>query len=176
VLHVSAVHEVTDELEQAVGRLLPQLSRSAPPLSRDELAEVVGGEATTLLVARDDALEGADLTAVEGGAGLKAGVGPASGPGTDNPEGPIVGMLTLATFRLPTGVRAWVEDVVVDTNLRGRGIGEALTKAAVDVAASAGARTVDLTSRPSREAANRLYLRVGFELRETNVYRFSLDR
>ena len=85
-----------------------------------------------------------------------------------------MGMLTLVTFRLPTGVRAWIEDVVVDSSLRGRGIGEALTKAALDVATSAGARTVDLTSRPSRESANRLYARVGFEMRETNVYRYTM--
>jgi ribosomal protein S18 acetylase RimI-like enzyme len=174
VLHVSAVHDVTDELEQAVEHLLPQLSRSAPPLSRDELGEVVTGAATTLLVARDDALDGAELAAVEGVPGrepLRQRVA-----GTDHPYGPIVGMLTLATFRLPTGVRAWIEDVVVDTSLRGRGIGEALTKAALDLAVAAGARTVDLTSRPSREAANRLYRRVGFELRDTNVYRFTMER
>ena len=96
---------------------------------------------------------------------------PVSGVGTD---GRIVGMLTLVTFRLPTGVRAWVEDVVVDASERGRGTGEALTRAAIEVAVSAGATTVDLTSRPSREAANRLYGRVGFELRETNVYRYRL--
>jgi len=85
-----------------------------------------------------------------------------------------VGMLTLVTFRLPTGVRAWIEDVVVDSGSRGRGVGEALTQAALEIAADRGAQTVDLTSRPSREAANRLYHRMGFEPRETNVYRFPL--
>ena len=85
-----------------------------------------------------------------------------------------MGMLTLVTFRLPTGVRAWVEDVVVDSAARGQGVGEALTQAAIELAAARGAQTVDLTSRPSREAANRLYRRMGFEPRETNVYRFQL--
>ncbi len=87
--------------------------------------------------------------------------------------GPIVGSLTLAVFRVPTGLRAWIEDVVVDESARGAGAGEALVLAAVRRAEAEGARTVDLTSRPSREAANRLYLRVGFEARTTNVYRFS---
>ncbi len=88
--------------------------------------------------------------------------------------GEIVGSLTLAMFRIPTGRRAWIEDVVVDSAQRGRGIGEALTREALAVAKAAGATTVDLTSRPSREAANRLYQRVGFEKRETNVYRYKL--
>jgi ribosomal protein S18 acetylase RimI-like enzyme len=88
-------------------------------------------------------------------------------------QGAIVGSLTLVVFRAPTGPRAWIEDVVVDTSTRGQGIGAALVREALDRAASAGARTVDLTSRPSREAANRLYLRLGFELRETNVYRWN---
>lgn len=87
--------------------------------------------------------------------------------------GSIVGSLTLVIFRIPTGVRAWIEDVVVDGEARGQGVGEALNRFAIDVAAEHGARTVDLTSRPSREAANRLYLRLGFEKRESNVYRFS---
>jgi ribosomal protein S18 acetylase RimI-like enzyme len=86
--------------------------------------------------------------------------------------GDIVGTLTLVVFPIPTGTRALIEDVVVDETARGRGVGEALTHAAIDRARAAGARTVDLTSRPSREAANRLYQRLGFEQRETNVYRF----
>jgi len=90
-------------------------------------------------------------------------------------NGQIVGSLTLVTFRIPTGVRSWIEDVVVDTSQRGKGIGEALTRAALQRAADLGAKTVDLTSRPSREAANRLYQRVGFELRQTNLYRYNLE-
>ena len=88
-------------------------------------------------------------------------------------DGAIVGSLTLVLFRIPTGVRAWIEDVVVDESVRGRGVGEALSRDALRRASAAGARTVDLTSRPSREAANRLYRRLGFEIRDTNVYRWS---
>jgi len=89
-------------------------------------------------------------------------------------DGRIVGSLTLAMFCIPTGVRAWIEDVVVDDSARGHGAGEALNQAALDFAQANGAITVDLTSRPSREAANRLYQRLGFTLRETNVYRRNL--
>ena len=84
----------------------------------------------------------------------------------------IVGLLTLAVFRIPTAVRAWIEDVVVDSSARGHGVGEALNLAAITEAKRRGAKTVDLTSRPSREAANRLYQRIGFVARDTNVYRF----
>lgn len=94
----------------------------------------------------------------------------------ESAEGRPVGMLTLAVFVIPTGVRAWIEDVVVDEGVRGGGVGALLVRRALDLAFEAGARTVDLTSRPSREAANRLYQRLGFELRETNVYRFSAPR
>ena len=90
-------------------------------------------------------------------------------------DGRIVGSLTLVVFRIPTGVRAWIEDVVVDDAARGAGVGEALNRAAVDEAHRRGARTVDLTSRPSREAANRLYQRMGFVARDTTVYRWSGD-
>jgi ribosomal protein S18 acetylase RimI-like enzyme len=85
-----------------------------------------------------------------------------------------VGTLTLAMFPIPTGVRAWIEDVVVDEAARGQRVGEALTVEAVRLAHAAGARTVDLTSRPSRAAAGRLYERVGFELRESRLYRYQI--
>lgn len=88
-------------------------------------------------------------------------------------EGEILGMLTLVTFTIPTGTRAWIEDVVVDDAARGKGVGRALVEAACDLATTRGAKSVDLTSRPSREAANRLYRRCGFEARETNVYRYA---
>ncbi|MEU7875264.1 GNAT family N-acetyltransferase [Dactylosporangium sp. NPDC049140] len=109
------------------------------------------------------ALDAAALRAVAGAAGnhvLLARVG-----------GGIVGTLTLVVFAIPTGTRAWIEDVVVDEAARGHGVGAALTQAAVRVAREHGARTVDLTSRPSREAANRLYERLGFEQRESKLYR-----
>lgn len=142
---VAEATEATSELVAAFAALIPQLSSSNPPPTTDEVAAMVDSAASVVLVARDGA------------------------------DGPIVGSLTLALFRIPTGVRAWIEDVVVDGAARGRGVGEALTMHAIDRARLAGARTVDLTSRPSREAANRLYQRVGFVERETNVYRCELN-
>jgi ribosomal protein S18 acetylase RimI-like enzyme len=140
---IEEVTEVTDEIVRAFERLIPQLSSSNSPPPRKELAEIVASPATILFIARDP---------------------------DRNQE--IVGSLTLAVFRIPTGLRAWIEDVVVDTAARGRGIGEALCRVALERARQAGAATVELTSRPSREAANRLYQRFGFERRETNVYRY----
>jgi ribosomal protein S18 acetylase RimI-like enzyme len=89
-------------------------------------------------------------------------------------SGRLVGMLTLVIFAIPTGIRAIIEDVVVDERYRGQGVAQALTREALVQAAAAGARTVDLTSRPSREAANRLYQKLGFQKRESNVYRYTL--
>ncbi|MBH01809.1 MAG: GNAT family N-acetyltransferase [Acidimicrobiaceae bacterium] len=89
-------------------------------------------------------------------------------------DGVIVGSLTLIIFSIPTGKRAWIEDVVVDENYRNIGIGEALNQEAINIARRLGAKTVDLTSRPSREAANRLYSRLGFVQRNTNIYRFEI--
>ncbi len=86
----------------------------------------------------------------------------------------IVGSLTLVVFPIPTGIRAWIEDVVVDESARGKGVGEALNTFALQRARERGAKTVDLTSRPSREAANRLYQRLGFVVRDTNVCRYTL--
>ena len=92
----------------------------------------------------------------------------------EDDKGDILGSMTLVLFRIPTGVRAWIEDVVVDTEARGMGIGQALNEYAIQMAEQAGAKTIDLTSRPSREAANRLYQRLGFVARETNVYRYTI--
>ncbi|MGH9088674.1 MAG: GNAT family N-acetyltransferase [Acidimicrobiales bacterium] len=131
------------ELVEAMARLVPQLSSSAPAPTAYQLEAIVTSPATTLFVARD------------------AG-------------GTIVGSLTLAVFHVPTGTRAWIEDVVVDGAIRGAGAGAALVGAAIELAAAEDARTVDLTSRPDREAANRLYRRLGFEQRATNVYRYAI--
>ena len=90
-------------------------------------------------------------------------------------DGTIIGMSTLVTFRIPTGLRAWIEDVVVDEAGRGKGVGLALTEAMVARAEEMGCRTVDLTSRPARAAANALYLKAGFVVRDTNVYRYEFD-
>lgn len=143
---VSEVHEVDLDLVSAFGRLVPQLSSSSPPPTADELAEIIATPGTFLFVARLD--EGHDV---------------------------IVGTLTLVTFRIPTGMRALIEDVVVDEAARGQRASESLTRAALDKAASVGCKTVDLTSRPSREAANHVYKSIGFEQRETNVYRLELE-
>jgi ribosomal protein S18 acetylase RimI-like enzyme len=89
-------------------------------------------------------------------------------------DGTIVGVATLAIFPVPTGRRAWIEDVIVDRAVNGQGIGRLLTEAMLDHARAEGCVSVDLTSRPSREAANALYQKVGFQTRETNVYRFDL--
>ncbi len=89
-------------------------------------------------------------------------------------DGRILGSLTLALYRIPTGTKAWIEDVVVDADARGHGLGELLNREALDEAHARGAKSVSLTSRPSREAANRLYRRLGFEPYDTNVYRYTL--
>ncbi len=145
---VSEATEVGLDLISAFGRMIPQLSSSSPPPGADQLAEMIANPGTTLFVARSD------------------------------DEGLIVGTLTLVVFRIPTGMRAWIEDVVVDGDAvrgKGWGTGAALTQAAIEKSRDAGAKTVDLTSRPSRAEANALYLRLGFEARETNVYRFELE-
>lgn len=144
-VHVEVLSEITDETVKAFGRLLPQLSRSAPPLDHAALSQVTGAGCNTVLVAR-----------------------------TGGPDGEIIGTLTLAIFPIPTGVRAWIEDVVTDEAARGQGAGTALTQTALQLARDRGARTVDLTSRPSREAAGRLYERLGFQQRETRLYRITL--
>ena len=84
----------------------------------------------------------------------------------------IFGMLSLVVFSIPTGTKAWIEDVVVDERARGKGVGKELMNHALNVAKGLGAKSADLTSRPSREAANKLYQAIGFERRETNVYRY----
>ena len=127
---------------EAFAKLIPQLSRSSPPPTEAEIAEMIESPASDVIVASDGDV--------------------------------VLGALTLVVFRIPTGVRAWIEDVVVDSDARGRGVGERLNQFALEVARSKGAKTVDLTSRPSREAANRLYQRIGFVARDTNVYRYDL--
>ena len=93
----------------------------------------------------------------------------------EDENGEIVGTMTLIIFQIPTGIRAWIEDVVVDSSVRGKGIGKKLNLAALELAKQAGAKTVDLTSRPARQEANQLYRSIGFAERETNVYRFSFE-
>ncbi len=160
-----AVAETVDAvLQHAVARLVPQLSSTSAPPGLDELRRIIEDPATTLLLA----VSGVGR---EGGTEKDAAD---DGADADARSGQVVGMLTLALFMLPTGIRAWIEDVVVDETARGAGVAAALTNAALDHARRLGARTVDLTSRPERVAANRLYTRLGFERRETNVYRYTL--
>jgi ribosomal protein S18 acetylase RimI-like enzyme len=136
-VRIERVTEATDEVVEALARLVPQLSIRREPPSRDYVAEIAANE--TLLVARDD-------------------------------DDAIVGTLTLVLFAIPSARRARIEDVIVDASARGQGIGEALTREGMRLAAAAGVRAVELSSSPTREAANRLYQRVGFQRRETNVY------
>jgi ribosomal protein S18 acetylase RimI-like enzyme len=138
-IEVELVREITDEVVEAFGRLLPQLSTSAARLDRQGLAAIATWQGNSLLLARID--------------------------------GVIVGALTLVVFPIPSGLRARIEDVVVDTAARGRGVGARLTERALEIAHELGARTVDLTSRPARETANRLYERMGFARRDSTVYR-----
>lgn len=154
---VKEIQEVSPSLVEAVGKLLPQLSSSSPTLTEQELADFLAQEGVYLFAFIDEGAED------EG----EDGIAP------DNADA-ILGMLTLATFTIPTGTRAWIEDVVVDSAARGQGAGQALVEAAIKKAEEVGAVSVDLTSRPTREAANRLYVRAGFEPRVTNVYRYKL--
>jgi ribosomal protein S18 acetylase RimI-like enzyme len=140
---VEIATSLTPAIVDAVDRLVPQLSRSNPPPTTEELGEIVSSPATDLFIALAD-------------------------------DSTIVGIATLVNFRIPTGRRAWIEDVVVDESVRRQGVGDALTKAMVERAVELGCVTVDLTSRPRREAANRLYQRAGFVVRDTNVYRFDV--
>jgi ribosomal protein S18 acetylase RimI-like enzyme len=89
-------------------------------------------------------------------------------------DGGIVGAITLVTYPIPTGLRAHIDDVVVDGRARGHGIGRLLVEHALQEARRRGARTVDLSSRPSREAAIRLYTRLGFVRRDSNLYRYQI--
>lgn len=144
MIHVTEIIDIDDAVVAAFDRLVPQLSQSNPPPDADALADIAGNPNSLLLAAKD------------------------------TETGVIVGTLTLAFYRIPTGLQARIEDVIVDGDARGRGVGALLTEVAIDKARTAGAKTVGLTSRPSRESANRLYTRLGFEQRQTNVYRYKL--
>jgi ribosomal protein S18 acetylase RimI-like enzyme len=141
-MKIVEIRSVSNEVFAAINGLLPQLSTSAPQLSKSDLEEIIASESSHLLMAED--------------------------------EGTYIGSLTLVTFKIPTGIRAWIEDVVVSEAARGKGIGRLLSEHALSLAKTKGAKTVDLTSRPSRQAANALYEKVGFEIRETNVYRYEI--
>lgn len=141
---VELISAATDELLDALARLIPQLKISSPRLTRDVLTALVSSDASTLLAARDD-------------------------------SGQIVGALTLVVYRAPTGVRARIEDVIVDEAARGRGVAVELVRRALEIARQKGADGVALTSNPRRESANRLYQKVGFKKWETNVYFYKFE-
>lgn len=140
-MYIGKVSDTTEELYEALQRLIPQLGAHKIPPSMDELKELIESESATLLVAREP-----------------------------NKESSIVGILCLTLYRVPTGLRSIIEDVVVDERERRQGIGEALVRYAINLAREAGANGVALTSNPQREAANQLYKSIGFELRKTNPY------
>ena len=143
MIKIFEITEMSQKVYDAFERLLPQLSSSAKIPTWEELEDLINSKAGIVLAAVDD----------------------------EDPEGTILGTMTLVVFRIPTGVRAWVEDVVVDKEARGKGIGEKLIRTSIERVKAEGAKTIDLTSRPSRVEAHRLYKRCGFEMRETCVFR-----
>ena len=144
-MHIGQVSEVTEELHEAIQRLVPQLSLYKPPPTWDDLKALLASECSTLLAAYE----------FEEGSR-------------------VVGILSLTVYRVPTGLRSIIEDVIVDESMRGRGVGQALVQRALALARQAGAEGVSLTSNPAREAANRLYQSMGFELRKTKPYFYKL--
>ena len=143
-MQIDELTQITEEVIKAFNHLMPQLTDIAPP-TRDELEQIIASPGCRLFLA--------------------------SAPDIN---GKIVGMASLASYRSPTGIHAWIEDVVVDTDYRGKGIGGAISLVAVEAAVTMGAKSISLTSNPSREAANRLYQRLGFVKWETNLYRYPM--
>lgn len=143
---ISIVQTADEDLVAAFARLIPQLNPAYRPPSREQLQAIIQGGATELFIAQDYTSR------------------------------MITGALALVIFSTPTGTHAWIEDVVVDEDWRGQGIGQALTLAAIQRADERGAKAVDLTSRPNREAANRLYIKMGFQPRPTNLFRYALAK
>ena len=146
-LMITQVIEMTEELYQACQKLVPQLTHINPPPTREQLSLLVDTPTSLLFMARHKDFGEA-----------------------------IIGLATLVLYRVPTGVRGYIEDVVVDERVRGRRIGEALMQACLHRAELEGAPQVMLTCNPARVAANKLYIRMGFELRKTNVYRYSFNK
>lgn len=144
-MYIGTISEPTEDLYQALQRLIPQLGKHKIPPTREELTMLLHTPGALLLIARHP-----------------------------DESGLIVGVLCLTIYRVPTGIRSIVEDVVVDDQMRRQGIGEMLVRQAIELAREAGANGVALTSNPQREAANQLYLSMGFELRKTNAYFYRL--
>ncbi|VAX15447.1 hypothetical protein MNBD_IGNAVI01-422 [hydrothermal vent metagenome] len=142
---IQEVKEFSEELYNAMTELLSQLTNSELSFSPKVLERIVSSQSSILFTAVDEDI-----------------------------NNKIVGILTLATIDIPTGMLGRIEDVVVDKSVRGKGIGEKITIAAIDKAKAMGIKKIDLTSSPKREVANRLYQRLGFKQRTTNVYRYEV--
>ena len=140
-MDLERVTAMTEELWSAFQRLIPQLTTNNPPPSREALAALIGSETSYLMIAR-----------------------------YPDKQAPILGAAHLTVYPVPTGIRAIIEDVIVDESARGHGIGQELVQRLLDIARERGAKGVSLTSNSKREAANRLYQRMGFVRRETNAY------
>ncbi len=143
--NVREIKNVSDETHKQILKLLCQLTSSSVSFSMDYFQYLVDSDNSILFAAINESV-----------------------------KNNLVGILTLAIVEIPTGKLARIEDVVVDKESRGKGIGEALTLSAIDRAKALGIKKIDLTSNPSREAANRLYQRLGFIKRNTNVYRLEI--
>jgi ribosomal protein S18 acetylase RimI-like enzyme len=144
-MYIGKVSEVTQELHEALQRLIPQLGVHKIPPTSEEIHELVKSESSTLLAAR-----------------------------YPDENDAIAGILSLIIYRVPTGIRCIIEDVIVDEKMRRLGIGAALMRYAMDLARESGVEGVSLTSNSQREAANHLYQSLGFELRKTNPYFYRL--
>ena len=144
-MYIEVATAVTEELYRSLQKLIPQLTTNNTAPGREELAALLDSKSSTLLIARHP-----------------------------DEKGEIVGILTLTIYRVPTGIRSIVEDVIVDENLRRQGIGAALLSQAIELAKREGANSITLTSNPRREAANLLYQAMGFKRRETNAYYLNL--
>ena len=144
-MYIEVALDVNEELYRSLQRLIPQLTTNNMAPGWDELKILLNSKSSTLLIARHP-----------------------------DAKDDIVGILTLVIYRVPTGIRSVIEDVVVDEKVRKQGIGEALLLHAIELAREAGASGVALTSNPRREAANALYQSIGFKRRETNAYYLSL--
>ena len=145
-MHIEMMTQVSDEIVAAFERLLPQLTHFSSPPTRDALLAMSDSESVYVFLAR-----------------------------LPDQHGDIVGSATLGTFRSPTGLHGWIEDVIVDRRARRQGVGKALTEACLEKARALGLREVNLTSRSTRCAANQLYQTMGFIRRETNLYRYPLQ-
>lgn len=144
-IEISIVEEVDANLVASFAQLIPQLTKNNPAPDQTLLEKIVNSECAHILIARDE-----------------------------EAYGKIIGTLTLALYTSPTGTKAWIEDVVVDNHYRGKGIGKAMTLKAIELAKQYQAKAVLLTSNDARVEANQLYLRLGFELRNTNFYQLKL--